>query len=119
MPKQRITKQLGEYCRSFASEDGKHYRVETQNMDPVLKRVKYLGDKVNSAPKRNNKGQWSYAGSIPITVLTDWLRKNHYTWDQYARNEDGSKDKFKRFLEAEMPAFLAQRKKSSQILLPG
>lgn len=119
MPTQRITKQLGEYCRSFATEDGKHYRVETQNMKPVLDHVKYLHDKVNSAPKRNNKGQWAYAGSIPTAVLTDWLRKNRYTMDQYARNEDGAKDKFKRYLQAEMPAFLAPKKKSSQILLPG
>ena len=82
----------------FAEEDGKHYRGQIQQMDDVFNHVAHLDDKVNSAPKSGNQQEWEYVGSIPMTLLTDWLAANHYTWPQYATNEDGAKDKFKKFI---------------------
>ena len=78
----------------FASEDGKHYRGESTDLDPVFRHVRYLDDKVNGAPKSGNKQGMEYIGSIPAPVLVDWLRKNNIRPDQFARNEDGAKAKF-------------------------
>jgi len=115
----RMTKVLGEYCRGFASEDGQHYRTERQDMKPVLDHVKFLDEKVNSAPKTGNRNDMRYVGSIPMLVLTDWLKNNGYTMDQWARDEDNCKQKFISHLQSEMPAFLAKKKKSSQIIMAG
>ncbi len=115
---ERLTKIVGEYCRGFASEDGNHYRTERQNMKPVLDHVKHLDDKVNSAPKAGNKNEMQYVGSIPLLVLTDWLKDNGYLMEHWARDEDRCKQKFMSYLKTEMPAFLAKQKKASQILMP-
>lgn len=114
----RLTKSVGDYCRGFATEDGKHYRVERQEITPTLDHVKFLSDKVNTAPKSGNKNEWSYIGSVPKLFLTDWLRKNHYTWNQYATNEDFVKEKFLKWMRSEAPKLLAPKKKASQILMP-
>ena len=85
--------------RWIAHEDGEMYRGQTQDIDSVIKHVRHMDDVVNGAPKSGNRNDWKYAGSIPISVLTDWLKENHYTWPQYATNEDGAKDKFKKLLK--------------------
>ncbi len=76
--------------KSFASESGAHYRHYRQEMDPVIKHVEYLSQKVNEAPSRGNTGGWEYAGSIPFTILLDWLNEHGYRMDQWARNEGGN-----------------------------
>lgn len=81
-----------------ASEDGKHYRGHSQDMQPVFDHVRHMDDKVNSAPKSANRNGWRYAGSIPTAVLIDWMNKNGVQFDQFARNEGGVKDKFKKWL---------------------
>ena len=115
---ERLTKVVGEYTRSFASEDGKNYRVERQEMDPVIKHVDFLSEKVNTAPKSGNRNDMRYLGSIPLTVLTDWCKKTGIGLDVYARNSHGEKQAFIKYLQAEFPVFLAKKKKSSQIVVP-
>lgn len=83
----------------FASEEGKEYRGMSQDLSPVFQHVRQMDDKVNGAPSAGNKG-WKYAGSVPMSVMVDWLGKNHYTFDQWARNEDGAKDKFKKYIRS-------------------
>jgi|LWDU01.1.fsa_nt_gi hypothetical protein len=107
---------VGEYFRGFASEGGKHYRTESQEMDPVLAHVRYLDQKTNSAPKRGNPNDWRYQGSIPLTILTDWLRRRSLTMDVWARDEDNIKSKFMAYLRSEHPHFLAHKKK---LIVPG
>jgi hypothetical protein len=118
MPKTKLTKVLGEYARGVVSEDGVNYRHERQNMNPVIQHVKFLQEKVNGAPKAGNTNDMRYVGSIPLTVLTDWCTKVGVGMDAYARNQFGEKDKFLSYLRSEFPVFLADKKKSSQILLP-
>ena len=95
----RTLKIYGDMRTWFASEEGKNYRGMSQDLDPVFNHVRHMDAKVNGAPQRGNKG-WKYAGSIPVSVMVDWLRKNGYTMDQWARNEDGAKDKFKKFIRS-------------------
>ncbi len=114
----RLTKAVGEYWRTFSSEDGVNYRGEHQEMDPVLAHVKYLDDKVNQAPKPGNKNDWRYLGSIPETILHDWCRMTGIGVDAWARDQFGEKREFIRYLQANFPVFLAPKKKPSQILVP-
>ena len=83
-----------------ATEDGKHYRGAEQDIDAIVKHVKYMDAKMNGASKKDNPNGWRYVASIPKTVLWDWLLANHYTMPQYAINEDKCKDKFLKHLES-------------------
>ena len=116
----RLTRSVGEYTRGFASEDGKNYRIERQEMDPVISHVQFLDQKVNSAPKAGNRNDMRYIGSPPMTVLQDWLKKHNYKWDQYARNDEECADKFKAWFltDPEMAAFRPFKKKASMIVVP-
>lgn len=120
MAKTRFIKRLGEYMRGIISEDGVHYRHERQEMDPVLEHVRFLSEKVNEAPKIGNKNDMRYIGSPPWTVVTAWLQDNHYSIDQFARNDDRCSDKFKAWFlsNPDMARFRAVPKKSSQIVVP-
>lgn len=118
MSKTRLTKVVGEYARGVVSEDGVNYRHERQNMDPVLKHVDFLSEKVNQAPRNGNRNDMHYIGSIPMTILTDWCTKAGIGIDAYARNNHGEKDKFIKYLKADFPVFFAKKKKSSQIVVP-
>jgi hypothetical protein len=82
------------YQKWFASEDGKHYRGLSQDIDSVVRHVDRMDAKINHAPKAGNRSGWEYAGSIPLAVLVDWCRSNGYTMDQWARDEGGIKAKF-------------------------
>lgn len=70
--------------KSFASEDGAHYRHYRQDISPTIRHV-----------ERMRKGKhamgWKHVGSIPITMLTDWLKSRGYTMDQWARNDGGDR----------------------------
>ena len=119
----------------FASEDGKHYRGYRQDLDPVIRKVEHLRQKVNEAPRSENPNQWKHVGSIPMTVLVDWLMKNKFTIDQFARNDggikgktypestSGVKDKFlKYFLSREFSklhnSHITTKRESSQFVVP-
>ena len=117
----RLVKQSGEYVQSFASEDGKNYRIETQEMDPVIEHVKFLDEKVNGAPRPGNTNNMHYIGSPPWTVVIDWCKNNGYSIEQFARNEDRCSDKFKKWFlnNRDMSKFRPQQRKGSTILMPG
>lgn len=118
MAKTRITRVLGEYKRGIISEDGVNYRHIRQEMDPVIAHVKFLSEKVNEAPKRGNRNDMHYIGSLPWSVLEDWLAKQKIGIDVYARSRQLNK-KFKKYIMANFPKFMAVKKKPSQILMPG
>ncbi len=96
----RPIKVVNDVATWFASEEGRDYRGASQDMTPLLKRVRYLDAKVNNASRRDNPNGWGYVGSYSPLMLQDWARKNHYTLDQIARNEDNSKTKFKQYLKS-------------------
>lgn len=89
MGKRRLTKAVGDYVRGFQSEDGKHYRTESQNLDPAMRRVQHFRHMYDAATKASNPNEWRHLGSIPFTVIIDWLNANNYTIDQWARNDGG------------------------------
>ncbi len=89
MAKFRPLAQRLDIRKSFASEDGTHYRHFKQDLDPAIRHVEQMRHKMNDAPKTANKSGWQHVGSIPMTVLVDWLTKNGYTMDQWARNDGG------------------------------
>ena len=92
MAGQRLTKAVGDYVRGFASEDGSHYRTERQDLGPAIRRAELIRE----AQAHHGTGQFDrrYIGSIPVTMLTDWLKKRGYTMDQWARNEGGTRCPF-------------------------
>ena len=78
--------------KSFGSEDGVHYRHYKQDFGPAMEHRKYLDEKVNGAPKSGNKNGWRHHGVVPTALVLDWLSKNGYTIDQWARNDGGRPD---------------------------
>lgn len=98
----------GELVKTVQSEDGKHYRHFSQDLRPVMDRVTYLNEKVNGATRAENRNGYHYLGSVPITVITDWLEQHNYTLNEFATNAGGDrrrtdptgpgvKDKFLRY----------------------
>ena len=87
MARKRLTRAVGDYVRTFASEDGEHYRSETQELGPTMERVKLIRE----AQAANGTGRYDrrYIGSIPVTVLHAWLKERGFRMDQFARNEGG------------------------------
>ena len=81
----------GDYRREFLTEGGLHYRKETQNIDPVIQRVKDFSEQMTHANRENNPNGREYLGSIPQTMLIDWLNSRNYTYDQFARNDGGTR----------------------------
>ena len=73
----------------FASEDGQHRRVHTQDMDPVLKRAKQLRE-MNDQGKLSNPNGWRSEGVIPMTMLVDFCRRNNCGIDALMRNDGGA-----------------------------
>lgn len=111
--KERLTRKVGNYTRGFASEDGRNFRTEHQDLTPVKKHVEFLQAKVNEAPTVGNKNGWHFAGSIPTVVLTDWLNKHQLNMNDFATNRDDTKTKFMAYLRSEMPAFLGEHKRTT------
>ena len=110
----KLSRAVGDYARGVTSERNssgqiEHYVVEKQNLDAVKKHVERRDEYVNEAPAAGNKHDMHYVGSIPMAVLTDWVRKNGYSMNDFATNKDGCKDKFLVYLKTEMPAFLTKR----------
>ena len=73
-----------------------HFRHTVQEMRPVIDHVK-LHKEINEAPKKGNPNGWRYIGSIPMEILMDYLREHRITVDQFARNENDCKTKFKKW----------------------
>lgn len=80
--------------RETGTNKVQHFRGMKQDITPIIKRHQAITQAQEAAPKGARTRQ--YIGSIPMSFLVDWLTANHYTWDQYARNVDGAKDKFKK-----------------------
>lgn len=129
----RPVKRVGDYARTFSSEDGKHFRGEVQELGPAIRRAELI----QQAQAVNGTGQYDrrYVGSIPQTILIDWLNKHGYRIDEFARNEGGDpyktnphhgggvKDKFlKYFLSRDFAKLHTQhtttRRESGQIVVP-
>ena len=89
MGDKRLLKAAGDYTRSFASEDGKHYRVEHQDMNYLMKRAKLIKE----GQEYHNVKDRKYVGSVPISMVTDWCNRNGFTFDQFARNDGGIRGK--------------------------
>ena len=109
-------------AKMFLAEDGKHYRGQRQDIAPIIDRVTDLRNGAITS-KIKNPNEWRHVGSIPMTVLLDWLTKNRYTMDQWARNEDRSKDKFLRyFMSRDFSKLhnnhITTKRESSQIVVP-
>ena len=85
--KRRLTRAVGDYIRTFSTEDGEHYRTERQELGPAIRRAKLIQE--SQAHHGTGKYDRRYIGSVPQVVLTDWLKNNGYTADQWARNEGG------------------------------
>ena len=94
MADRRYVKGAGDYLRTFSSEDGAHYRVESQDLTPAIRRVQEIRDLQATATRASNPNEWRHVGSVPITVVVDWCQRNGYTFDQFARDEDNAKKKF-------------------------
>lgn len=133
MRKFRPTKRAGDYLRTFSTEDGKHYRGETQELAPTMRRVELIKE----LQDRRGTGKYDrrYIGSIPKVLLIDWLNKHGYKIDEFVRNEGGDpyktnphtgggvKDKFlKYYLSRDFAKLHTQhattRRESGQIVVP-
>ena len=87
----RPLKASGDYARGFVSHHDKHYRKEVQNVGPAMQRVKEFRELQSYATAASNPNGWGYIGTIPKTILVDWLNSHGYTMDEWARNEGGSR----------------------------
>jgi hypothetical protein len=109
---------------SYSEEDGKQYVGQHMNLDPHIAAVKARREVNETATKASNPNGWKHEARVPIPVITDWCRKNGYTFDQFARNEDKAKDKFMRWFNAsrEFSKLVnnntLNKKKSSQVTVP-
>ena len=90
--KRRLTRAVGDYVRGFQTEDGAHYRTERQELGPAIRRAKLIQEA--QAHKGTGEFDRRYIGSVPMVVLTDWLKARGYTMDQWARNDGGTRCPF-------------------------
>ena len=101
-----ITGVFGDVTKYFGLEhDGKkvkHLRGHRQDCGPIMERVKRAAAR---APTRHEKSlEYKYIGSVPRTMIDDWLKKREKTWHEYATDKD-LKRAFELFMMAERPAF--------------
>ena len=73
-----------------------NYRGFRQDISPIIDRVSSIAEAVNSRGAHEKK-DWRYVGSIPMSMLVDWCAKNRYSYNDWATNRDGAKDKFKKW----------------------
>lgn len=87
----RKTRASGDISQTFSTEDGKNYRGIHQNSDGVIKHVNRIKGMHEHATKASNPNEWKHIGSIPETLLWEWLKQNNYTQHQWAINEGGTR----------------------------
>jgi len=97
MSSKRKTGGAGDYARSFSSEDGVHYRGHHQELGPAMRRVEQIRELQALQNKQNNPTGRTYIGSVPVTVLQDWLAKHNYTWEQWGRKEGTIRQEFMKY----------------------
>ena len=83
----KLTRAVGDYARGFGSEDGKHYRMERQDLGPAIARTAEIRHLQENA-KPNPMGR-RYVGSVPATVLMTWLKERGFTMHDWAINAGG------------------------------
>lgn len=105
-----ITGIFGDVTKYFASENDssgrqQHFRGHRQRVDPILDLVKRRAQNGPGrfAPSKEHK----YIGTIPRTMLDDWLNEQGKTWHEYATDTDLRKA-FLLFMTAERPRFFAK-----------
>ncbi len=101
-----VTGVHGDVTKYFGLErNGKrteHFRGYHQDCRPILNRVK---QRAAQAPTRHEKKkEIGYIGSIPRSMLDDWLNARQKTWHDYATDSD-LKKAFEMFMYAERPHF--------------
>ena len=111
------------YAVTYSTEGDKVYTGTHQDIEPVIKHVQKVRDMHQYATKQSNPNEWRHVGSVPIVIIVDWCKNNGYDFSQWARNEDGAKDKFlKYFMSREFSKLHNQhvttKKESSQIWMP-
>lgn len=133
MSDEKLTQAVGDYVRSFKSEDGVNYRRERQELGPAIDRSQLIRD--GQKHFGTGKADRRYVGSIPMTILVDWLNQHGFTMNQFATNQGGDpyktnphfgggvKDQFlKYFLSRDFAKLHTQhtttRRESSQIVVP-
>ena len=121
--KKRILSGGDGYALTFSEEDGKHYQGTHMDIAPVMDHVKKVRELHSQATKQSNPNEWRHVGTVPIPIITDWCKRNGYTFSQWARNEDRAKDKFLSYFMSRDFAKLhnnhvTTRRESSQIVVP-
>ena len=108
--------------RYFGHEDGKAYRGVRVNLDATKRHVKYVHDKVNSAPVTGNRSEMHYLGSVDMNVLVGWLRQHNYTMNDFAIQQD-VKAEFMAYYKINFAHMMAENyggaKAKPQIIVPG
>lgn len=91
----RVLKTYGSDLLHYrAEEDGVVYHGYRQNMAPTLSHVAAKNEAVN---QYGNK-KWQYSGSIPMSMLFDWLKTTNYKMHEFAR-ERKIRQEFIRWLQ--------------------
>ena len=85
----RTTAHYGDFARTFASEDGRHYRGYHQDMGAVEKHVRRIRDMHQYADPHKQTPFQKHVGSVSPAVLMDWLNKHGFTLQQWAVNAGG------------------------------
>ena len=97
MAKRYVTRTAGDYVRSFSHESGVDYRHQSQELQPAMNRVARIRHAQElQTPKSNPMGR-EYIGSVPVVVLTDWLKARGYTLEQFARREGTIRQDFMKY----------------------
>jgi len=97
MAQKHITRAVGDYVRSFTHESGVDYRHQTQELQPAMDRVARIRQAQElQTPKVNPTGR-QFIGSVPVVVLTDWLKSKGYTMEQFARREGTVRQEFMKY----------------------
>lgn len=76
MSDHRVLQQEGGVTKTFVTEDGKHFRCHTQDVTPVIDRVKRISEAQAESSSIGRKHE--YLGSIPAVMLDAWLKKHGY-----------------------------------------
>jgi hypothetical protein len=89
MAKELKTRGSGDFARSFITDGKTHVRREFQELGPAMKRTKLIQE-AEAASVGKNPTDRHYIGSIPMVVLTDWLRERNYNMHDWAINAGGT-----------------------------